>query len=114
MTFEQFAPGRSTADGQGVPTLRILSGGRLVLNAEAQRMIGDVDYVQLFWDDETRQIGIMPSAETAVDTFRLVRAPSQSIVTSQAFIDACQPPLGQRMPLTWEHDMWVASTNNAG
>lgn len=112
MSFELFAPGRSAADEQGVPTLRILSGGRLVVNAEAQRMMGDVEFVQLFWDDETLQIGIMPSTGAEVDTFRLVRAPGQSIVTSQAFIDAYQPPLGKRMPLTWNGGMWVASTTD--
>ncbi len=110
MNFEKFAPGRSSADGRGVPTLRILSGGRLVLNAAAQRMLGDITFVQLLWDADTKRIGIMPSTQDDPDAFRVTTAPSQSIITSKAFVEAYKPPLSQRMALGWDGRMWIAST----
>jgi hypothetical protein len=110
MNFEMFAPGRSSADGRGTPTLRILSGGRLVLNAAAQRSLGDTAFVQLFWDADTGRIGIMPSEQGNPDTFRVTTAPSQSIITSKAFVDAYKLPLSQRMRLAWDGRMWIAST----
>jgi hypothetical protein len=110
MNFEMFAPGRSSADGRGIPTLRILSGGRLVLNAAAQRSLGNTTFVQLFWDADTGRIGIMPSEQGDPDTFRVTSAPSQSIITSKAFVDAYKLPLSQRMRLAWDGRMWIAST----
>ncbi len=110
MNFEMFAPGRSSADGRGVPTLRVLSGGRLVLNAAAQRMLGDAAFVQLFWDADTGRIGIRPSAQGDEDSFKVTTAPSQSIITSKAFVETYKIPLSVRMRLGWDGRMWIAST----
>jgi hypothetical protein len=110
MNFEMFAPGRSSAEGRGIPTLRILSGGRLVLNAAAQRSLGDTAFVQLFWDADTGRIGIMPSKDGDPDAFRVTTAPSQSIITSKAFVDTYKLPLSQTMRLGWDGRMWIAST----
>jgi hypothetical protein len=112
MNFELFAPGRSSADGRGTPSLRILSAGRLVLNAAAQRLLGDTTFVQLLWDADTKRIGIMPSTQEASDAFRVTSAPSQSIITSKAFVEAYDLPLSKRMALGWDGRMWIASTVN--
>jgi hypothetical protein len=110
MNFEMFAPGRSAADERDIPTLRILRGGRLVLNAAAQRMIGDVGFVQLLWDDDTKRIGIAPSAQGDRDAFPVVTAPKQSIVTSKEFVEAYDLPLSLAMTLGWDGRMWIAAT----
>jgi hypothetical protein len=110
MNFEMFAPGRSSADGRGTPTVRILSGGRLILNAAAQRQLGDTSFVQLHWDADTNRIGIKPSSQEDADAFRVTTAPSQSIITSKAFVETYNLPLRKRMALEWDGGMWVAST----
>jgi hypothetical protein len=110
MNFEVFAPGRSSSDGRGTPTLRVLSAGRLVLNAAAQRLLGDTTFVQLLWDADTKRIGIMPAAQDAPDAFRVTTAPSQSIITSKAFVETYDLPLSKRMTLGWDGRMWIAST----
>jgi len=69
-----------------VPTLRVLSGGRLVLNAAAQRMIGDTTFVQLLSDPDTKRVRIKPTMEYDHLAFRVTTAPSQSIITSNAFV----------------------------
>jgi hypothetical protein len=112
MDFDRFAPGHTPADDGEEPTLRILSGGRLVFNAAAQRRLGGVDFVQLFWDADTAKIGVLPSAERDPDSFAVITAVEQSIVTSQAFVDEFALPLSIRMRLAWDGSMWIASTTS--
>jgi len=114
MDFDRFAPGHTAADDEDEPTLRILSGGRLVFNAAAQRMLAGTGFVQLFWDADTAKMGIMPSAEDDPDSFPLITVAGQSIVTSQAFVDEFALPLSLRMTLGWDGSMWIASTTNPG
>lgn len=113
MNFELFEPTRSNPDGRGVPTLRVLSGGRLVLNAAAKRLLGDTQNVQLLWDADAKRIGLKPvSADAPGASFRVVKAPSQAVITSKEFVDAHALQHNQRMRLEWEDEMWVASTIN--
>lgn len=108
--FEPFQPVRSSDSGRGVPTLRILSGGRLVLNAAAVRLLGGIEHVRLLWDAETRRIGIERAPEPSIDTFKVSRAASQATITSKEFVDRYALPHGQRMRLEQDGDLYVAST----
>ncbi|HEY4269061.1 MAG TPA: hypothetical protein VGM94_12805 [Galbitalea sp.] len=81
-----------------------------MLNAAAQRLLGDTTFVQLLWDADTKRIGIMPAAQDAPDAFRVTTAPSQSIITSKAFVETYDLPLSKRMTLGWDGRMWIAST----
>jgi hypothetical protein len=113
MEFDVFAPGRPSSDEQDAPTLHVLADGRLVLNAAAQQLLGETTFVQLFWDEDTKRIGIMPSDRDDPDSFRVIATDGQSIVTSKAFVDEFALPLSRRMPLAWDGRMWVASTEEA-
>lgn len=108
--FEPFQPMRSSDSGRGVPTLRILSGGRLVLNAAAMRLLAEVEHVRLLWDAETKRIGIEATAEPGADTFKVSRAASQATITSKEFVDRYQLPHSQRMLLERDGAIFVAST----
>jgi hypothetical protein len=110
MPFEVFEPGRSNAEGRGIPTLRVLSGGRLVLNAAALRMIGGITFVHLLWDEDTKRIGIKATSATDPSAFKVTRAPSQAIITSAAFVAENKLPHSQNMRLGWDGRMWIAST----
>jgi hypothetical protein len=110
MPFEVFKPARSSAEGRGIPTLRVLSGGRLVLNAAALRMIGDVRFVQLLWDAGTKRIGIKSTSATDPSAFKVTRAPSQAIITSAAFVTENKLSHSLKMRLGWDGRMWIAST----
>jgi hypothetical protein len=112
--FELYEPERSSSSGRGVPTIRALNGGRLVLNAAAVRLLGDTSFVQLLWDTESKKIGLKPSTEGDPTSFRVTRAPSQAVITSKGFIDAHNVPQSQRMKLEWDGSMWVAFTTNTG
>lgn len=100
---------RSSDSGRGVPTLRVLSGGRLTLNAAGMRFIGDVEHVRLLWDAETRRIGIEPATSPGTDTFKVSRSASQATITSKEFVDRYQLPHSQRMLLERDGAMFVAS-----
>ncbi len=108
--FEPFQPVRSSDSGRGVPTLRILSGGRLVLNAAGVRLLAGVEHVRLLWDADTKRIGIAPASESSADTFKVSRAASQATITSKEFVDHYVLPHGQRMRLELDGDIYVAST----
>lgn len=113
MIFRKFEPTQSTATGGGVPTVRIRSEGRIILNAAAKRALGEeTEFVSLLWDDETNRFGIQPTDEADQARVRIVHATSQSIITSKAFVHEHSLPIGQRMRLEREGDMWVASTLN--
>jgi hypothetical protein len=112
--FELYEPQRSSSSGRGVPTVRALSGGRLVLNAAAVRLIGETAFVQLLWDAEAKKIGLKPTTEADPAGFRVTRAPSQAIITSKGFIDANSIPYSQRMKLELDGEIWVASTTDPG
>ena len=108
--FEPFQPERSSESGRGVPTIRILSGGRLVLNAAAVRLLGDVEHVRLLWDADTKRIGLEPVAAAGADTFKVSRSASQATITSKAYVDAYSLPPSQRMRLERDGAIFVAST----
>lgn len=108
--FEPFQPVRSSDSGRGVPALRILSGGRLVLNAAAMRLLAGVEHVRLLWDADTGRIGIEPASEPSADTFKVSRAASQATITSKEFVERFTLPIGQRMRLEHEGPIFVAST----
>lgn len=107
--FEPFQPTRSSGSGRGIPTLRILSGGRLVLNAAAMRLLEGVEHVRLLWDADTARIGIEPAAAGA-DTFKVSRSTSQATITSKEFVDRYKPPHSQRMRLEADGAIFIAST----
>jgi len=107
--FELYEPQRSSSGGRGVPTIRALSGGRLVLNAAAGRLIGETGFVQLLWDGDTRKIGLKPTTEADPAGFRVTRAPSQAVITCKGFVEAHSIDYGQRMRLEADGEMWVAS-----
>lgn len=109
MIFKPFEPTQSTASGSGVPTVRVRADGRLILNAAATRALGDTEYVQLLWDEETARFAIRATASSDPARVRIVRAPSQSTITSKAFVTEYGLPTGQRIPLQPEGDMLVAS-----
>jgi hypothetical protein len=111
MNFEVF-DGSNAGAGRGTPSIRILGGGRLVLNAAAQRLLGETAFVQLLWDADTKRIGLKATDQSDTKGFRVTVAPSQSIITSKAFVEAHDIPLSLRMLLAWEGTMWVASTIN--
>jgi hypothetical protein len=110
MIFKTFEPTQSTAAGGGIPTVRIRSEGRLILNAAGKRQFESTEYVQLLWDETTERFGILPTTDTDPLRVRIVHAPSQSVITSKEFVQAHPLPYGQRLPLEREGDMWVAST----
>jgi hypothetical protein len=111
MDFDLFAPGSSAADDSDVPTLRILAGGRLVLNAAAHRLLGGTAFVQLLWDADTDSIGIMPSAESDPDSHRVAVASAQAIITSQEFIDAYDISPSHGLPMLWDGRTLIAATH---
>ena len=108
MDFDVFAPGSSAADDSDLPTLRILAGGRLVLNAAAHRLLGGTAFVQLLWDADTDSIGIMPCAENDPDSHRVTVAAAQAIITSQEFIDAYDIAPSHGLSLAWDGRMLTA------
>jgi hypothetical protein len=108
--FEVFDP--ASAATRRVPTIYVLSEGRLKLNAEAVRRLGDATWVQLLWDDATKRIGIKPAEETSRAAVRVTPGESQATITSKAFVIAHELPHKVRMRLAWDGDMWVASTIN--
>ncbi|TXN29324.1 hypothetical protein [Lacisediminihabitans profunda] len=112
MIFELHEPTRSNQDGRGIATLRVVSGGRLILNAAAKRMLADMDtkFVQLLWDPETKRIGLRESSQDDPAAFRVADAPSQGIITSKSFITENEIEPGNKMRLVRDGDMWVAST----
>jgi hypothetical protein len=112
MIFKKFEPTRSTASGAGIPTVRVRSEGRMILNAAAQRQLAEVEFVQLLWDEETERFGFQATDEADPARLRIVHAASQAIVTSREFVQAHNLPLGQRMRLVKEGDLWVASTSD--
>ena len=109
--FAVFDPAADTHDTGRVPVIYVLSEGRLKLNAEAVRRLGNTtSWVQLLWDDETKRIGIKAAAEGSTGAFRVTRGKSQATITSKAFVAAHSLPYKTRMRIEWEGDMWVAST----
>ena len=108
--FEPFDP--RSAGARGTPVIYVLSEGRIVLNAAAGRLLADVDWVQLHWDDDTKRIGL--KATTAADplALKLTRGNSQSTITSKAFVAARELPYKRRMLLELDGDLWVASTTD--
>jgi len=112
MNFEVFERARSTSEGRGVPTVRPLSAGRLVLNAAAIRLLGDATHVLLLWDAATKRMGIQPTTADDPNAVRLTISPSQGTITSKAFIVDNGIPHGQRMKLAWDGTMWIASTTD--
>lgn len=108
--FEVFNPQAATS-GRGVPVIYALSAGRLILNAAATRLVGDTDWVQLLWDAETKRIGLRPVEQGDLHAVRIVRSPSQSVITSKPFVDEHNlAAKKQRMRLAWDGQAWVAST----
>jgi hypothetical protein len=114
MIFQPFEPERSTPDGRGVPTVRVRSGGRLILNAAGKRLLGDHEYVQLLWEQDTQRLGIKPTTEDDPLRVKVTDTPSQSTITSKAFVDAHAIPMDQRMRLAQHEDLIVASTVKPG
>lgn len=112
MIFKVFEPTQSTPAGGGVPTVRVRSEGRIILNAAAKRHLAGTDYVQLLWDDDTKRFGIKPTTEQDPARIRIVHAASQSIITSKAFVQEHSLPYGHRMRLELDGDTWVASAIN--
>ena len=110
--FELFDPASVTAETGRVPVVYVLSEGRLKLNAEAVRRLGDTTWVQLLWDNDTKRIGIKPAAETSPLALRVTAGESQATITSKAFVLAHSLPYKTRMRLAWDSEMWVASTLN--
>lgn len=108
--FEPFTPTRSSDSGRGVPTVRVLSGGRLVLNAAAMRLLDGVTDVRLLWDADTNRIGIEPVEAPGADTFKVSRGASQATITSKEFVDRYRLPISQRIRLEREGAIFVAST----
>lgn len=108
--FELYEPQRSTSSGRGVPVVRVLSGGRLVLNAAGARLLAGTTHVQLLWDAVGKKIGFRPTDGTAPGSFRVTFAPSQAVITSKGFIDEHQLRYSRRMRLDWEGDILTAST----
>lgn len=113
MIFEVHESPRSSSEGRGVPTLRIMTGGRLVLNAAAQRMLKGVSHVQLLWEADSKRIGIRSTDASDRAGVLISRAPSQATITSMSFVTAHALPLHTRMPLEPVDGMWVASTTAA-
>jgi hypothetical protein len=115
MIFELHEPARSSPSGRGVPTLRVVSGGRLILNAAAKRMLNGTKFVQLLWDPETKRIGLRPSDEGDVAAFRVADAPSQAVITSKSFVTANAIHSTQKMRLAWDDGgkMWVTGDTAA-
>ncbi|MGV8912491.1 MAG: hypothetical protein ACOH14_07735 [Rhodoglobus sp.] len=109
MNFELFEPTRSNPAGRGTPTLRVQTGGRLILNAAAKRLLGDTAFVQLLWDSKTGRIALKPTTSADSAAFRVAVGPSQATITSKSFITAHNIPFNQRMKLEWDGRMWVAS-----
>ncbi|WP_354573700.1 hypothetical protein [Frigoribacterium sp. UYMn621] len=95
-----------------MPVVYVLSEGRLKLNAEAVRRLGDTTWVQLLWDDDTKRIGIKPATETSPLAVRVAPGESQATITSKAFVVAHKLPFKVRMRIAWNGDMWVASTED--
>ena len=112
MNFEVFERSRSDSGGRGVPTVRPLSAGRLVLNAAALRLLGDTTHVLLLWDASTKRMGIQPTDASHPNALRVTLSPSQGTITSKAFIVDNGIPHGQRMKLAWDGTMWIASTTD--
>ena len=110
MIFKKFEPTQATSAGAGVPTVRVRSEGRIILNAAASRALGDTEYVNLMWEDETKRFGIQPADESDPARLRIVHTASQSTITSKAFVTEHPIPYGERMRLELEGDMWVADT----
>lgn len=94
--------------------VRVLSGGRLVLNAAGARLLDNLQWVELLWDSEAKKFGIRPAAQGDAAAFRVTYAPSQAVITSKEFIVTHELPYSQRMRLAWDGTMWVASTLNPG
>ena len=113
MIFKPFEPTQSTSTGGGVPTVRVRGDGRLILNAAATRALGDTDFVQLLWEDDSKRFAIRATDEDDATRIRIVRAPSQSTITSKAFVTEHELPYGQRLPLAREGDMLIASVGTA-
>ncbi|MCU1414831.1 MAG: hypothetical protein JWN80_2171 [Microbacteriaceae bacterium] len=109
MDFDGFAPGHSAADYSDSAVLRVLVGGRLVLNAAAHGLLGGGAFVQLLWDADTDSIGILPSAEGDPDSHRLAITASQAIITSPEFVDLYGIPLSHGMPMEWDGRMLIAA-----
>ena len=110
--FELYEPSRSNSRGRGTPVLRVLSGGRLVLNAAATRLLEGTTHVLLLWNAEDREIGIKPTEPSDPKAFRVTLAPSQAVITSRGFVQEHELPYSARMPVRWDGEMWIASTRN--
>lgn len=72
-------------------------------------MIGDVERVQLLWDATNRRIGIKPAPADAQVSFKVVRTPSQAVITSKEFVTTHRLAHNQRMRLEWDGSMWIAA-----
>lgn len=112
--FEVYEPERSTSAGRGVPVVYVLSGGRLILNAAAVRLLGDSTSVQLLWDATTKKVGIKPTSDDDPKGFRVSRAPSQATITSKGFVEKHELPYKTRMRVARDGDTLVASVTNPG
>jgi hypothetical protein len=109
--FEPFEPTQSAGKIRGVPTVRALSQGRLILNAAAARAI-TADRVQLLWDEATKRLGIKPTSDTDPLGFLISRTSSSATITSKGFVASHPIPYNQRMKLALEEGLWVASTTD--
>jgi hypothetical protein len=109
--FEPFDPA-SAETPRRTPVIYVLSAGRLILNAAAARLIGDTEWVRLYWEEETKRIGLKPESAAGEGVFRVTRGESQATITSKAFVDAYKLPYKKRMRLEWDGTLWVASTED--
>jgi hypothetical protein len=112
--FELFEPTRSSASGRGTPVVRVLSGGRLSLNAAATRFLDGATFVQLLWDEANRTAGILPTHENDTAAFRVTHAPSQAVITSKSFVETNSLPLSQRMTIAFDGSMLTFAVPETG
>jgi hypothetical protein len=110
MIFKVHESSRSTSAGAGVPTIRALGGGRMVLNAAGQRLLGGCTHVQLLWDAETDRIGLKPSTANDPLAVRVTPSASQATITSTSFVKEHLAGPKTRLRLAWLDGILVAST----
>lgn len=95
------------------PSVRIQPSGNLDINAEAMELLDrkQVGWVSLWFDPETRQIGLKPCEEEYENAYPIRPVSSMGRVSGKAFL-ACfdiTPAKSVRCPVDWsdEHKMLI-------
>lgn len=71
MTFEVFQKAKGGRLASKVPTISLRLNGILVVNSAAHQLLNLAPRVQLLFNADTRQIGIIAATEDAPDAFRV-------------------------------------------